>query len=117
VLLATVIMATFVAWIWFWVPAELAYTTRTMIAWSFDRLAPDRLGHVSQRFHTPVVAIGLSTAGAIVFIANAKPGSTLHNDIVRWASRIKALGNRARAIPRGGDPSMRCGLGAASGFS
>ena len=30
---ATVIMATFVAWIWFWVPAELAYTTRTMIAW------------------------------------------------------------------------------------
>ena len=61
-------MATFVAWIWFWVPAELAYTTRTMIAWSFDRLAPDRLGYVSQRFHTPVVAIGLSTAGAIVFM-------------------------------------------------
>jgi APA family basic amino acid/polyamine antiporter len=57
-----------VAWIWFWVPAELAYTTRTMIAWSFDRLAPDRLGHVSERLHTPVVAIGLSTAGAIVFM-------------------------------------------------
>ena len=68
VLLAVVIMATFVAWIWFWIPAELAYTTRTMIAWSFDRLAPDRLGHVSERLHTPVVAIGLSTAGAIVFM-------------------------------------------------
>ena len=68
VLLAVVVMATFVAWIWFWVPAELAYTTRTMIAWSFDRVAPDRLGHVSERFHTPVVAIGLSTAGAIVFM-------------------------------------------------
>jgi len=68
VLLAVVIMATFVAWIWFWVPAELAYTTRTMIAWSFDRLAPDRLGHVSQRLHTPVVAIGLSTVGAVVFM-------------------------------------------------
>jgi amino acid transporter len=68
VVLATVIMATFVAWIWFWVPAELAYTTRTMIAWSFDRLAPDRLGHVSERFHTPVVAIGLSTAGSVVFM-------------------------------------------------
>ena len=27
-------------------------------------------------------------------IANAQPGSTLHNDIVRWASRVKALGNR-----------------------
>jgi len=68
VLLAVVIMATFVAWIWFWVPAELAYTTRTMIAWSFDRLAPDRLGYVSQRLHTPVVAIGLSTVGAVVFM-------------------------------------------------
>jgi amino acid transporter len=68
VLLAVVIMATFVAWIWFWVPAELAYTTRTMIAWSFDRLAPDRLGYVSQRLHTPVVAIGISTVGAVVFM-------------------------------------------------
>jgi Glycosyl hydrolase family 26 len=27
-------------------------------------------------------------------IANAQPGSTLYNDIVRWASRVKALGNR-----------------------
>jgi amino acid transporter len=68
VLLAVVIMATFVAWIWFWVPAELAYTTRTMIAWSFDRLAPDRLGYVSERLHTPVMAIGLSTAGSVLFM-------------------------------------------------
>lgn len=66
--LAVIIMATFVAWIWFWIPAEIAYTTRTMIAWSFDRLAPDKLGYVSQRFNTPVVAIGLSTAGALVFM-------------------------------------------------
>jgi amino acid transporter len=68
VVLSVIIMATFVAWIWFWVPAEIAYTTRTMIAWSFDRLAPDRLGYVSKRFHTPVVAIGLSTAISIVFM-------------------------------------------------
>jgi hypothetical protein len=27
-------------------------------------------------------------------IANAQPGSTLYNDIVRWATRVKALGNR-----------------------
>jgi amino acid transporter len=68
VVLAVIIMATFVAWIWFWIPAELAYTTRTMIAWSFDRLAPDRLGYVGERLHTPVVAIGLSTAGSVVFM-------------------------------------------------
>jgi amino acid transporter len=68
VVLAVIIMATFVAWIWFWIPAELAYTTRSMIAWSFDRVAPDRLGWVSERFHTPVVAIGTSTVGSIVFM-------------------------------------------------
>jgi amino acid transporter len=68
VVLAVIIMATFVAWIWFWIPAELAYTTRTMIAWSFDRLAPDKLGYVSESVHTPVVAIGLSTAGSLVFM-------------------------------------------------
>lgn len=68
VLLAAIIMATFVAWIWFWVPAELAYTTRTLIAWSFDRLAPDRLGHVSKRFGTPIIAIWLSAVVAIVFM-------------------------------------------------
>lgn len=68
VVLAVIIMAMFVAWIWFWIPAEIAYTTRSMIAWSFDRVAPDRLGWVSERFHTPVIAIGISTAGSIVFM-------------------------------------------------
>lgn len=67
-LLVTVVMATFVAWIWFWIPAEIAYTTRTMIAWSFDRIAPDRLGEVGNRYNTPTLAIWLSTAGAIVFM-------------------------------------------------
>jgi amino acid transporter len=67
-ILAIIIMAAFVAWFWFWVPAEIAYATRTMIAWSFDRLAPNQLGYVSRRFHTPVVAIGIGTAGAIIFM-------------------------------------------------
>jgi amino acid transporter len=68
VVLSVVILATFAAWIWFWIPAELAYTTRSMIAWSFDRVAPNRLGYVSESVHTPVVAIGISTAGAVVFM-------------------------------------------------
>ncbi len=68
VFLSVVILATFAAWIWFWIPAEMAYTTRSMIAWSFDRVAPDKLGFVSETVHTPVVAIGVSTAGAVVFM-------------------------------------------------
>jgi amino acid transporter len=66
--LAVIIMAAFVAWFWFWIPAEIAYTTRSMIAWSFDRLVPSQMGYVSRRFHTPVVAIGIGTAGSIVFM-------------------------------------------------
>jgi amino acid transporter len=66
--LAVIVMATFFAWIWFWIPAEIAYTTRTMIAWSFDRIAPNRLGEVSSHFGTPTLAIWLSTIGAIVFM-------------------------------------------------
>ncbi|MBA2443849.1 MAG: hypothetical protein H0V49_00745 [Nocardioidaceae bacterium] len=53
VLLTLLIVAAFVAWIYFWVPAELIYAERTTIAWSFDRLAPEKLGYVSPRFHTP----------------------------------------------------------------
>jgi len=67
-LMVIVVMATFVAWIWFWIPAMLAYTTRSMIAWSFDRIAPDRLGAVSDRYNTPITAIWLSTAVTIVFM-------------------------------------------------
>jgi amino acid transporter len=68
VVLSVVILATFAAWIWFWIPAEMAYTTRSMIAWSFDRVAPNKLGFVSETVHTPVVAIGISTGGAVVFM-------------------------------------------------
>jgi amino acid transporter len=68
VFLSVVILATFAAWIWFWIPAEMAYTTRSMIAWSFDRVAPNKLGFVSETTHTPVVAIGVSTGGAVVFM-------------------------------------------------
>ncbi|HUB40392.1 MAG TPA: amino acid permease [Streptosporangiaceae bacterium] len=66
--LSVIVLATFAAWIWFWIPAEMAYTTRSMIAWSFDRVAPNRLGYVSENVHTPVVAIGVSTVGAVVFM-------------------------------------------------
>src|SRR5207302_1766157 len=34
--LAVIILATFSIWIWFWIPALVSYSTRSMIAWSFD---------------------------------------------------------------------------------
>ena len=46
----------FVLTIVWWTPAGFLLGTRNMFAWSFDRLAPEGLTSVSDRFHTPVVA-------------------------------------------------------------
>jgi amino acid transporter len=59
----------FIAWIWMWVPGMQAYGERAMIAWAFDRIAPGPLGKVSDRTHSPVVAISAATALTIVFLA------------------------------------------------
>ncbi len=42
--------------IFWWAPAGFLAGTRNIFAWSFDRLAPEGLTKVSDRFHTPVVA-------------------------------------------------------------
>jgi amino acid transporter len=63
-----VLAASFIAWIYFWVPGTLAYAERAILAWSFDRLTPDNLGYVSDRYHTPVAAITLTVGVSLVFL-------------------------------------------------
>jgi amino acid transporter len=59
----------FIAWIWLWVPSQVAYGNRAIMAWSLDRVFPDRFARVSDRTHTPVNAIMLATLVAIGFLA------------------------------------------------
>jgi amino acid transporter len=66
--LAVLIAASFVAWIYFWVPGMLAYAQRSLLAWSFDRLAPECAGYVSDKYHTPVGAIIITTAISLVLL-------------------------------------------------
>jgi amino acid transporter len=40
------------------------FMSRVMFAWGFDRVLPLRLAAVSDRFHTPVVALAVAFAGA-----------------------------------------------------
>ena len=72
----------FVLAILWWTPTGFMLGTRNMFAWSFDRLAPEKLTSVSDRFHTPVIAtitigvivVGLNTlnifAGLGAFLLN-----------------------------------------------
>ncbi|MBU6389165.1 hypothetical protein KGQ71_01480, partial [Patescibacteria group bacterium] len=67
--LAAMICIGFFTWACFWIPATLAYATRAMIAWSFDRIAPAALGYVHPRRHTPVTAIVAATLVNIALLA------------------------------------------------
>jgi len=58
----------FIGWIWLWVPTQILYPTRAIVAWSLDRVWPDFMGRVNERTHTPIPAIMLSLAGGIAFV-------------------------------------------------
>ncbi len=42
------------------IPMDILFTTRSMFAWSFDRVLPSTISKVSDRFHTPVISIVIS---------------------------------------------------------
>jgi amino acid transporter len=50
-----------------WAIMDLIVLSRLMFAWSFDRLLPSGITHVSDRFKTPTYAIGASWILGIVF--------------------------------------------------
>jgi amino acid transporter len=47
----------------------LVYSTRAMLAWSIDGVAPERLGDVNDRYHSPHYAILVSAVIAEVWLA------------------------------------------------
>jgi amino acid transporter len=56
-------------WMWMWLPGIQTFCVRAMVAWSFDRVAPDALGTVSQTRHTPTTAIMVTLVIEIIFLA------------------------------------------------
>lgn len=46
----------------------LIYSTRAMLAWSIDGVAPERLGDVTERYRSPHWAILVSTVGALIWL-------------------------------------------------
>ena len=42
------------------IPMDILFTTRSMFAWSFDRLVSSIMSKVSERFFTPAISIIIS---------------------------------------------------------
>jgi amino acid transporter len=68
-LLLLLIGVGFCLWTYAWLPIYIITTTRNMLAWAFDGLLPVRVSSVDERFHSPIVAILLSSGFGIVFLA------------------------------------------------
>ena len=65
----TVLMSLWVIAIaWYVGGTTLIYATRAMLAWSIDGVAPDKLGDVNERYHTPHWGILVGVVVAFVFL-------------------------------------------------
>jgi basic amino acid/polyamine antiporter, APA family len=54
-----------------WIPQSMLLLSRSLFAWSFDRLLPAKLAQVNSRTHSPAVAVGVITvlsAGAVLLV-------------------------------------------------
>jgi basic amino acid/polyamine antiporter, APA family len=66
-----------------WLPQTMLLISRSMFAWSFDRIMPARLSYVDSRTHSPVIAIAIVTLLAI--------GSTAIYAFTDWFSTLAVL--------------------------
>jgi len=67
-ILSVLIVGSFMFWS---LPSMIANTympIRSFFAWSFDRLMPEKLSEVNERYHSPIPAILLATAIIVVFV-------------------------------------------------
>jgi amino acid transporter len=56
-------------WMWMWIPAMHTFGVRAIVAWAFDRVAPAPIGKISETYHTPIVAITVTTIVNLIFMA------------------------------------------------
>ena len=56
-------------WMWMWIPAMHTFGVRAIVAWAFDRIAPEPLARISETYHTPITAIVVTTIVNIISMA------------------------------------------------
>jgi amino acid transporter len=82
-ILGTIVIGGFATGLLLWLPQTLLLTSRSMFAWSFDRIMPDRLSYVDPRSRSPLIAIGVTLALAIA--------STAVYAFTDWFSEVSVL--------------------------
>lgn len=81
--LGALIIIGFAVGLLIWLPQTMLLMSRSMFAWSFDRIMPARLSHVDPRTHSPIVAIAIVTVLAIA--------STAIYSFTDWFSTLSVL--------------------------
>jgi basic amino acid/polyamine antiporter, APA family len=81
--LGAVIIIGFTVGLFIWLPQTMVLISRSMFAWSFDRIMPERLSQVDARTHSPVIAIAIVTVLAIA--------STAIYAFTTWFSTLSVL--------------------------
>jgi amino acid transporter len=81
--LGAIIIIGFTIGLLIWLPQTMVLISRSMFAWSFDRIMPARLSQVDSRTHSPVIAILIVTILAI--------GSTAIYAFTTWFSTLSVL--------------------------
>ena len=56
-------------WMWMWIPAMHTFAVRAIVAWAFDQVAPAPIATISEKYHTPIVAITVTTVVNLIFMA------------------------------------------------
>jgi APA family basic amino acid/polyamine antiporter len=77
---SVIMIVGFTAALLIWLPQTLLLVSRSMFAWSFDRIMPDRLSSVEPRSRSPLLAIGIVLVLAI--------GSTAIFSFTTWFSAL-----------------------------
>ena len=68
-LVSALVAAGFIFWMWMWIPGMHTFGVRAVVAWAFDRVAPAPLGEISEKRHTPLVAIWFCVVITVIFMA------------------------------------------------
>lgn len=82
-ILGSVIILGFALGLLLWLPQTLLLVSRSMFAWSFDRIMPEKLSYVEPRSRSPLVAIGVMLVLSI--------GSTAIYAFTDWFSAVSVL--------------------------